>query len=363
MSSSEVDIAQLSEINPALSQPPKMRSQHFQLGKYQPLTQTLLPSSAIPWTGWQLYELLCARAGVLAEQCAAGELKAGPGTCSVPKSEAAFACQHCPPAVRWVKEKPVLLCWRRLCVPAEEGLYRTMPKGRGRIPRTGVCRSIQGMLSQSPPRPRHLCAARGRQRLGAGVAKPSPRWVHDGLRGLRAGAARGQLGKAKHCGEVLGPDLLGVLSLFLFKAVDDVKKGYIKAEEKSYQLQKLCEQRKMVMVSCPTCLVCFLRQVPCNAVSGKEIDPASKNIFPWKAITPESCGSVGLAQRHRHGCRRAAVPGVGLGRPHGSAAARTKTAPRVRRAPSAACPWHGHVLTGLQTRQRENWRVTASAER
>ncbi|OXB53793.1 hypothetical protein ASZ78_000039 [Callipepla squamata] len=30
-------------------------------------------------------------------------------------------------------------------------------------------------------------------------------------------------------------------------AVDDVKKGYIKAEEKSYQLQKLCEQRKMVM--------------------------------------------------------------------------------------------------------------------
>uniref|UniRef100_A0A8C0FZF6 Sorting nexin 27 n=1 Tax=Bubo bubo TaxID=30461 RepID=A0A8C0FZF6_BUBBB len=33
----------------------------------------------------------------------------------------------------------------------------------------------------------------------------------------------------------------------LTAAVDDVKKGYIKAEEKSYQLQKLCEQRKMVM--------------------------------------------------------------------------------------------------------------------
>mgnify|MGYP001853023167 CR=1 FL=1 len=45
----------------------------------------------------------------------------------------------------------------------------------------------------------------------------------------------------------------------LFKAVDDVKKGYIKAEEKSYQLQKLCEQRKMVMVSCPTCPACFLQ--------------------------------------------------------------------------------------------------------
>lgn len=38
----------------------------------------------------------------------------------------------------------------------------------------------------------------------------------------------------------------------LVQAVDDVKKGYIKAEEKSYQLQKLYEQRKMVMVGlCP----------------------------------------------------------------------------------------------------------------
>lgn len=164
--------------------------------------------------------------------------------------------------------------------------------------------------------------------------------------------ARGQLGQAKHCEEILGPDLLGVLSLFLFQAVDDVKKGYIKAEEKSYQLQKLCEQRKMVMVSCPTCPGRFLRRVPCSAESGKEIAAALKNIFPWKAITPQSCGSVGLAQRPRQGCRRAAVPGVGLGRAHGSAAARNKTAPRARRAPSAACPWHGHELTGLQTRQR-----------
>lgn len=39
---------------------------------------------------------------------------------------------------------------------------------------------------------------------------------------------------------------------FWCQAVDDVKKGYIKAEEKSYQLQKLYEQRKMVMVGlCP----------------------------------------------------------------------------------------------------------------
>lgn len=37
-------------------------------------------------------------------------------------------------------------------------------------------------------------------------------------------------------------------ALFWWQAVDDVKKGYIKAEEKSYQLQKLYEQRKMVMV-------------------------------------------------------------------------------------------------------------------
>ncbi|NXB89494.1 SNX27 protein, partial [Vidua chalybeata] len=39
------------------------------------------------------------------------------------------------------------------------------------------------------------------------------------------------------------------VAYFFHQAVDDVKKGYIKAEEKSYQLQKLCEQRKMVMVS------------------------------------------------------------------------------------------------------------------
>lgn len=37
-----------------------------------------------------------------------------------------------------------------------------------------------------------------------------------------------------------------VLSL---QAMDDVKKGFIKAEQKSYQLQKLAEQKKMSMVS------------------------------------------------------------------------------------------------------------------
>ena len=41
---------------------------------------------------------------------------------------------------------------------------------------------------------------------------------------------------------------LSSLPLFWWQAVDDVKKGYIKAVEKSYQLQKLYEQRKMVMV-------------------------------------------------------------------------------------------------------------------
>lgn len=33
------------------------------------------------------------------------------------------------------------------------------------------------------------------------------------------------------------------------QAVDDVKKGFIKSEQKSYQLQKLAEQKKMSMVS------------------------------------------------------------------------------------------------------------------
>ncbi|KAM4691025.1 sorting nexin-27 [Rhinophrynus dorsalis] len=37
------------------------------------------------------------------------------------------------------------------------------------------------------------------------------------------------------------------VSYFFHQAVDDVKRGYIKAEDKSYQLQKLCEQRKMLM--------------------------------------------------------------------------------------------------------------------
>lgn len=36
---------------------------------------------------------------------------------------------------------------------------------------------------------------------------------------------------------------------FLLQAVDDVKKGFVKAEQKSYQLQKLAEQKKMATVS------------------------------------------------------------------------------------------------------------------
>lgn len=35
----------------------------------------------------------------------------------------------------------------------------------------------------------------------------------------------------------------------LLQAADDVKKGFIKVEQKSYQLQKLAEQKKMSMVS------------------------------------------------------------------------------------------------------------------
>uniref|UniRef100_A0A8C5RLU9 Sorting nexin 27 n=1 Tax=Laticauda laticaudata TaxID=8630 RepID=A0A8C5RLU9_LATLA len=47
--------------------------------------------------------------------------------------------------------------------------------------------------------------------------------------------------------EVLLNDNDLAVTYFFHQAVDDVKKGYIKAEEKSYQLQKLGEQRKMVM--------------------------------------------------------------------------------------------------------------------
>ncbi|KFO18227.1 Sorting nexin-27 [Fukomys damarensis] len=48
--------------------------------------------------------------------------------------------------------------------------------------------------------------------------------------------------------EILLNDNDLAVTYFFHQAVDDVKKGYIKAEEKSYQLQKLYEQRKMVMV-------------------------------------------------------------------------------------------------------------------
>nr|XP_026259777.1 sorting nexin-27 isoform X1 [Urocitellus parryii] len=47
--------------------------------------------------------------------------------------------------------------------------------------------------------------------------------------------------------EILLNDNDLAVTYFFHQAVDDVKKGYIKAEEKSYQLQKLYEQRKMVM--------------------------------------------------------------------------------------------------------------------
>lgn len=39
-----------------------------------------------------------------------------------------------------------------------------------------------------------------------------------------------------------------ILSVCSSQAVDDVKKGFINAEQQSYQLQKLAEQKKMSMV-------------------------------------------------------------------------------------------------------------------
>lgn len=47
--------------------------------------------------------------------------------------------------------------------------------------------------------------------------------------------------------EILLSDNPLVLTYFYHQAVDDVKKGFIKAEQKSYQLQKLEEQQKMSM--------------------------------------------------------------------------------------------------------------------
>ncbi|XP_027563799.1 sorting nexin-27-like, partial [Neopelma chrysocephalum] len=72
--------------------------------------------------------------------------------------------------------------------------------------------------------------------------------------------------------ELLNDNDLAV-AYFFHQAVDDVKKGYIKAEEKSYQLQKLCEQRKMVMVRDPT-------QIQGSSLG---INPG---INPWEGLSP-----------------------------------------------------------------------------
>lgn len=53
-----------------------------------------------------------------------------------------------------------------------------------------------------------------------------------------------------HVALTLHPPTQPPLALLLsFQALDDVKKGFIKTEDKSYQLQKLAEQRKMATVS------------------------------------------------------------------------------------------------------------------
>lgn len=57
------------------------------------------------------------------------------------------------------------------------------------------------------------------------------------------------------CGGITHPSLLchacvfAVMAVASLQAVDDVKKGSIKSEQKSYQLQKLVEQKKMSAVS------------------------------------------------------------------------------------------------------------------
>lgn len=43
--------------------------------------------------------------------------------------------------------------------------------------------------------------------------------------------------------------VLAVVTVASLQAVDDVKKGSVKSEQKSYQLQKLVEQKKMSAVS------------------------------------------------------------------------------------------------------------------
>uniref|UniRef100_A0AAQ4RGJ8 Sorting nexin 27b n=1 Tax=Gasterosteus aculeatus aculeatus TaxID=481459 RepID=A0AAQ4RGJ8_GASAC len=50
--------------------------------------------------------------------------------------------------------------------------------------------------------------------------------------------------------EILLNDNQLAVNYFFHQAVDDVKKGFIKAEQKSYQLQKLAEQKKLLLRDC-----------------------------------------------------------------------------------------------------------------
>lgn len=57
------------------------------------------------------------------------------------------------------------------------------------------------------------------------------------------------------------------------QALEDVKKGFIKTEDKSYQLQKLAEQRKMATVSSHRPLfVRFRRRDDCTVFSSLPVD-------------------------------------------------------------------------------------------
>lgn len=72
---------------------------------------------------------------------------------------------------------------------------------------------------------------------------------------------------------VFGASLIHAATVFV-QALEDVKKGFIKTEDKSYQLQKLAEQRKMATVS------------PTDSSLFQEVNGASTLLSYRAAISP-----------------------------------------------------------------------------
>lgn len=210
-------------MSPALSQPPKLPSRRSLNGPraglwYEWKLNQTLSNSVISQTGSFLAGSSTRRfvpgAGALAGLCSRGG-REGAGNPARSWGKNTFSCQEqsgCPRC--------------RACA----SLSLPLAGGKSRITGTSISRSILLPGDVLPKSSWAPCAPRAGVTPGPGrpLGTPVTFW------------ALNLVAQVKPRDSTL---------IFPAQAVDDVKKGYIKAEEKSYQLQKLCEQRKMVMVS------------------------------------------------------------------------------------------------------------------